>query len=153
MTEEKPLSDIKKELYEVLADKTLSFGCEVKYEDKCGVHTRVIGEYAGSENLVMGSHNNAIGFYARCGTFCNALDFITDKVKIIGHEPTLNDVLLELGEKYDAVCSTLSDDRHHHMIQIKDFDDKLFKNFYYSTSGDFDNQSEETLRKLHTLLT
>jgi len=88
--EELPLKVVKDELYSILADKELKFGC--KWEN----------EYY--EYLYVGYNEISRTFLSI--TIDDGSEFYADKKQIknetiIGTEPTLNDLLLKLGENLE----------------------------------------------------
>lgn len=135
MSKELPIADIEKELYEVLADKTLSFGCIVKHKGL--PHTILCYEDPDTYLLFYTDHRLE---HAEVWEF-----------EIIGHEPTLNDVLLKLVEAGWNV------DYGKHQIWgwcILTHNVELGRdeNIKYKPHKSFDSQDETTKRKLHSLI-
>ena len=125
-----PLEQVEKELYEVLADKTLSFGCKVRHKEKpnCGIR-RVTQNICDVGVDVVG--DNGMTYY-----------WMIKNLEVIGHKPTLNDVLLALGEDWAASSSGI--------YKGEDCFDSIDG---YDLAKSFDAQSELTHRKLHNLIT
>lgn len=135
MSTEKPISEINSELYEKLANKTLSFGCKLR--DRGGEVFYI------EEN----------GDYLRIHNGTEIMDLLWTGVEIIGHEPTLNDVLL--GIIREGKCYNFYPSMEEEILIIRVYySPRNMKHIvvHYDLTKSFDNQEEETKRKLHELL-
>ena len=143
MIKEKPISEIEAELYEVLALKELSFGCVFEFFNRlASFHKMTCLEFDG-ENMTYFENGKTKTTKGLSGDFT-----------IIGHEPTLNNVLLKLREKQgdgdlDVLCSHNGGILKADMSEITTIFKPLTK---YDLTKSFDSQTEETKRKLHKLL-
>ena len=150
MTENKPLSKITKELYEVLANKTLSFGCKVRLhtptEDGCPTGVFVLAENEMKYRQHYHTFLWGAGYHIRL-----TLVEIKERGEILGHEPALNDILLKLGESY--YVSFIESKSVGWLFQLW-HRNKMGKAILlgYDLTKSFDSQSEEITRKLHSLL-
>ncbi len=145
-----PLSQVKDELYSILADKTLSFGCKI-YE----LHqkTKVSGVFTVTRLFSRNTTSyidtverddipySWIGQSEGCG------------IEIIGHEPLLNDILLKLGEIEDRYSGDYIAVIHDgEIVRGSATWDDYIPVCKYDLTLSFDLQDEETHRKLHKLL-
>ena len=158
MTNEKPISEIEAELYEVLASKELRFG----------LRFQILGNWDNSPDPVecivthvykeTREHNGRLVYFKKdfmpWGTD-STMDYTLwgDKAryKIIGHEPTMARVV-------DFIWENVSDMIH---LEITPKGFHLFDNesncmesqeVPWNRKEDFDNQTEKTKRKLHALI-
>ncbi len=151
---ELPHSEVKKKLYEILADKTLSFGCKIKclasngHKDILGAYTIVNSWYKGEdiEHYTVLESNSGLVYREKI-------------IKIIGHEPTLNDVLLKLGHHYFLFDGSLYCAKDYSWESVGSETTPqipIFENIEYIceyANKSFDLQEEATHRKLLELLT
>ena len=142
MNKEKPLSEIEAELYEALASKELTPWCKVSVK---GIPWRFLS----------GLSNGGVGMVVALGGVTMDLSekWIHKNVKIIGHEPTLNDVLLRLGEAKDEWSYEVDNFGGIHKSRYDECGECVRKHIgMYDLTKSFDNQTEETKRKLHDLI-
>ena len=144
-----PLQKVEADLYDRLADKTLSFGCKVYcsvlHDTKVkGIFDTPVGDAVHIvDQMILTKNGLAAG--APDGT-----------IKIIGHEPTLNDVLLKLAERKEDGCGVsiecdgliVSD----MFLNTEDVTPSRLWRIKYDLTLSFDNQTEETKRAIHKLL-
>lgn len=126
----KPLTEIEHDLYQILSDKTLNEGCIL---ESCTDVTRFV-------------FSDGLRFLEN-GDGTITIRETAERFKIIGHEPTLNDILLKLGKKHQMTAIKRHSDTGRTFIYA---DNKTIKG--YDLTKSFDNQAEETKRKLHSLL-
>ena len=154
MNKEKPLSIIEAELYEVLASKKRTHNCKMRLNEEW-----ISGNGAitfGEEDIFTLVHRDTKYewefLHERVRGTVGIPHRIAKEMQIIGYEPTLNDVLLGLGKTeygHGAQCDTDG------LIVAKMYkDDVLITKWrvLYNISKSFDNQTEETKRKLHKLI-
>lgn len=133
-----------KEDIQSLGSKELSFGC--KFVACNEVYTYGLLD---KHLSIITNTNNLSNFYQRKYLWNGVINL--GYIKILGHPPTLNDILLKLGEK--GISHSLNNgDRI--MIYEDNEEEELFKlqKIDYDLTKSVLDQPEETLRKLHKLL-
>ncbi len=155
MNKEKPISEIEAGLYDVLASKELSFGCKILHSGE--------GELMFIEEKFCQKKEHDSEYGCNNSDYCNNLACLRVKdrkvifgnnwtpYKIIGHEPTLNDVLLKIAG-LSFKCDVRAYSNGHTMIEYPGGGKWVDSGLDYDLQKSFDNQTEETKRKLHKLI-
>jgi len=140
----KPLSVIEAELYEVMASKELSFGCNVDLSNDHGNGTFVTGKiitYNGYTFRVLCDDGIEREIHEE------TMRAIANERVIIGHEPRLEDVLLKLNEIHVVYRMDLEENE-----LLIDISSQGTTFGLYDLTKSFDNQTDETKRKIHNLI-
>lgn len=165
MTELKPISEINKELYTVLAPKELTRFCKFTFRHEYGDDTVLVllSKYWDTGNTTTIEYIKDGDTEACCGTLNNEGCNFED-IKIIGHEPTLDNIILWMCDLFVVEKKNITElllKLHFTVIgRSVDYPDgyqELAKKALevlgkYDLGSGFDGQREETKRKLHSLI-
>lgn len=155
MSEQLPITKITEDLYSVLADKTLSFGCKVRNNDSTDGEKIFLGRVDDDPEIKLNKKIAQYSVYQEKRRPCcfrgETLD--SHSYTIIGHEPTLNDVLLKLSRE-NLIMNTYPAIDNEEILCVRYKSDVGWgRVIHYDLTKSFDHKDNEGMRrKLHDLI-